>query len=64
MSDVIYTLNSPEEIQWCNSHQRRALFLQIKPNGEVRPDCGPNLPGIMIPCECVRLNGIAEITEP
>lgn len=62
-SEPVYKVNEPTETQWCNSHRRRALYLLIKPTGEVEPCCGPNQSGICLPCFCVRLNGIAEIEE-
>lgn len=39
---------------WCNTHQRRAIGLS---------GCDPRLGGIMMPCQCVELTGIAEIVE-
>lgn len=60
---AVYILNSPEEVIWCNSHNRRARYLFHKPNGEIRPCCGPGQSGITLPCFCVRLNGIAELVE-
>lgn len=65
MRKVVYRVNSPEEVQWCNTHERRALYLQEKSDGEIRPCCGLGEPGILMPCFCVRLNGICEIVvEP
>lgn len=47
-----------ENLFWCNSHQRRATHIS---HGE--PCCDPRLGGILLPCRCVLLNGIAEIYE-
>ena len=60
---VTHKRNSNKELWWCNSHQRRAEYIQIKINGdELRtPCCDPKLGGIMIPCRCVELTGEVEI---
>lgn len=52
-----------KEIWWCNTHQRKAdsIYERGVFKGEHR--CSPKLGGIMIPCECVELTGIAEIVD-
>lgn len=51
---------------WCNTHRRQATHIHRKTYGrtvEIRHVCDPRLGGIMIPCQCVDLTGIAEITK-
>lgn len=51
---------------WCNTHRREATHIHRKTYGdtvEIRHCCDPKLGGIMIPCLCVDLTGIAEITK-
>lgn len=56
---MLYVKNNPDELWWCNSHQRRATYID-----ELGwHHCDPKLPGIMIPCQCVNLTGIAEIED-
>lgn len=47
-----------EELWWCNVHQRKATYVKNGKRG-----CDPHLGGIMIPCECVNLTGIAIIED-
>jgi hypothetical protein len=53
------------ETYWCNSHRRRARRFCVKMGEELNIEacCGPNQSGIMLPCFCVRLTGIAEVVE-
>ena len=60
---------SPNELWWCNVHQRRAEYIKIK-SQHIRDDthqididhcCDPKLGGIMIPCKCLNLTGEVEI---
>ncbi len=53
---------SDDQLWWCNTHQRRATH-QFFGNGWTDVSCDPNLGGITMPCMCVSLKGIAEITE-
>src|SRR5580693_7483600 len=52
-----------DQLWWCNSHQRRATARRLSGYWEGEVCCAPNLGGIMIPCRCVNLTGIAEIIE-
>lgn len=56
---VEYDLDVSGELWWCNSHQRRATHLI---DGDRRV-CDPDLGGILLPCRCVNLTGIAELDE-
>jgi hypothetical protein len=47
-----------EELWWCNVHQRRAHYISLPAH---RHFCTG--PGIMLPCSCVNLTGIAVIEE-
>jgi len=46
----------PDQLWWCNTHRRRADHFF-----RGRPYCTG--PGIMLPCFCVNLTGIAELEE-
>lgn len=52
---------------WCNTHRRRAThkYLKFRYGRMISEEhcCAPKQPGIMMPCECVNLTGIAEIEE-
>lgn len=52
---------------WCNTHRRRATHKYVKFRyGCLLSEehcCAPGQSGIMMPCECVNLTGIAEIEE-
>lgn len=52
---------------WCNSHRRQATHIQRKTqrDGRVFEEhvCDPKLGGILLPCRCVDLTGIAEIEQ-
>lgn len=71
LSDMLLGLGDvPPEKQfwWCNVHQRQATHFEYfnDDGGRVasfRVTCDPKFGGIMIPCQCVNLTGIAEITE-
>lgn len=66
---VEYEPGDPSELWWCNSHHRRAEYVRRrswsdKPGVvDTSRTCHPKLGGIMIPCRCVDLTGIAEIEE-
>lgn len=51
---------------WCNTHRRQATHIHRKTMraGLTTEEhvCDPKLGGIMIPCQCVDLTGIAEVT--
>lgn len=49
-----------EQFWWCNVHKRRATYFY---DSIVYVRCDPKLGGIMLPCQCVNLTGIAEITD-
>lgn len=57
LSELNQTLAPLDELWWCNTHQRRAAHI----DSWGKHKCDPHLPGIMIPCNCVNLTGIAEI---
>jgi len=46
---------------WCNSHKRPATHVRIKDDGS-SPErvCDPNLGGILLPCDCVRIENREE----
>lgn len=58
-----YLMLSPDELWWCNQHQRRATARRQAGFWEGGVCCDPNLGGTMLPCVCVNLTGIAEIAE-
>lgn len=66
LPEIEYVLADEKSLAWCNAHERRAthIFLDNRstPN-TARLCCDPKLGGIMIPCRCVDLTGIAEIEE-
>jgi len=47
-----------KEIWWCNSHQRQATHIDWKQGKWV---CDPKLGGILLPCVCINITGIARI---
>lgn len=51
------------DVWWCNTHQRKAEAIYTKGISAGDHCCAPNLGGIMMPCQCVNLTGIAEIIE-
>ena len=57
--DGTYELDVSGELWWCNSHQRRAMFVR---NGTDHV-CNPQLGGIMLPCVTVNLTDIMEIDD-
>ena len=48
-----------ERLFWCNSHQRKATHVDT----HGKPECNPELGGIMIPCRVVDLTDKVEIHE-
>jgi len=48
-----------DELWWCNSHNRKATY--VDEIGQHR--CDPKLGGRMIPCMVVNLTGIADIVD-
>lgn len=64
MTDI-YVKDTSGEVWWCNAHQRPATHIGRKPGFAIdrKHHCDPQLGGIMIPCDCVNLTGIAEIVE-
>jgi hypothetical protein len=67
---VRYIEGSPVLLFWCNSHERKATHIQIRDYvneagsfHEETPCCDPKLRGILLPCSCVNLSGVATIEE-
>lgn len=61
-----YTVCNPSELWWCNTHQRKAIFVSFtnrRLSLYIEHCCNPQLGGITMPCSCVNLTGICEITE-
>lgn len=56
-----YSESDPEELWWCNSHERIATHLILRKGMEPCHVCDPKLGGILLPCKCVNLTGIAEV---
>lgn len=56
----VYDTSRDRELWWCNAHQRQATFFD---GSSASLRCDPKLGGIMIPCDCVDLTGIAEIVD-
>jgi hypothetical protein len=64
---INYVKDNSLEIWWCNSHQRFANYIRTREQDEKIIDrihhCDPKLGGILLPCNCVNITNILEITE-
>lgn len=56
-----YALLPDDQLWWCNTHQRRATARRQAGFWEGGVCCAPGLAGILLPCQCVNLTGMAEI---
>lgn len=50
----------PDELWWCNSHQRWASHVRVRDQWH---HCALGLGGVMIPCRCVNLTDLVEVME-
>ena len=57
-----YFVDRSAETWWCNSHNRVATHILKRGDWEVH-HCEPGLAGILLPCECVNLDGLVEVTQ-
>lgn len=58
-----YYPNTDGRLWWCNSHGRKATYIQIRADGEISPHCDIHQNGILLPCDCVDLTEEMEIEE-
>jgi len=63
--ELTFIKANPDELWWCNIHQRRATHVAVKPGFAIdgKHWCDPELGGITMACSCVDLTGIAEIVD-
>lgn len=52
--------NVEDEVWWCNTHQRRADYVDAETKKHV---CDPKLPGTLMVCRCVNIANIAKIED-
>jgi hypothetical protein len=53
-----HILAKQDELWWCKSHNRRATSIHVRLGGCQHHCCAPGLGGILLPCDCIRLDEI------